>query len=378
MREVTTSTHDWKSAKQGEFRVRDRDSPVTKEGIIFRVYGYNHPPKRCVCDVEYAPEQIYRTGDPRAIRQSSSQFYYKFYVDGGLRFVSKNFPEYQLFFDPLQKKLVGLTSDQILELRKPEEKLSALLEGDLSHKDKLMRALQDIIDIVTSHSKLRSKDFGVFGSILHDFYNPDFSDLDFIIYGRENLRILRQTLKDLYRTRDTNLVNEFDDRAKWAKNRHWFFEDMTIWEFCELCKNKLIYSVYKPRTEGRDFKVEFEPVRDWSEIHEEYDPNSRIRRVGWITATAEILDDSDSFFIPSVYTIEQKRVIKGPSSYSIDRIVSFVEEFRGQAEVGQEVIVKGNLEEVEDSKGKHYQIVLSRVPDYYKQILKPLSSSDTH
>jgi predicted nucleotidyltransferase len=378
MREATASADQRRFGNQDEFRVRDRDAPVTKEGIIFRVYGYSHPSRGCVCDVEYAPGQIYRTDDPKAIRQSTSQRYYKFYVDGGLKFVSVNYPEYQLFFDPLQRKLVGLTFDQVVELRKPDEKLSALLDGDLSHGDKLMCALQDVIDLVVSHSKLHSKDFGVFGSVLHDFYNPDFSDLDFVVYGRENLGILRQTLKDLYCAQSPVLVNEFDDCTKWAKNRHWFFEDMTVSEFCLLCRNKLIYSIYEPRTLPRDFKVEFEPVKDWSEIHEEYDPHSRIRRVGWIAATAEILDDSDSFFIPSVYTIELKEVIKGPKSYPIDRIVSFVEEFRGQAEVGQEVMVKGNLEEVQDSKGKHYQIVLTRAPDYYKQVLKPSKSSSPH
>jgi predicted nucleotidyltransferase len=375
MRDTSTPVYEGNTARQVEFKVRDRDSPVTKEGLIFRVYGYDHPPCSCVCDVEYAPEQIYKTDDPRAIRQSPSQRYYKFYVDGGLKFVSKNYPGYQLFFTPLNRKLVGLTSDQIVELRKPEEKLSDLLERDLSREDKLMSSLQQVLDIVTDHSKLHSSDFGVFGSILHDFYNPDFSDLDFIVYGRSNLKVLRETLKDLYRTENLRLANEFDDSAKWAKNRHWFFKDMTISEFCEFCKNKLIYGIYKPITYGRDFKVEFEPVKDWSEIHDEYDPNSRIRKVGWISAIAEVLDDSDSFFTPSVYAIEPKKIIKGPGSYSIDRIVSFVEEFRGQARVGQEVIVKGNLEEIEDSKGKHYQIVLTRAPDYYKQVLKPSHSS---
>jgi predicted nucleotidyltransferase len=357
--------------------VRDRDSPVTKEGLIFRVYGYNHPARSCICDLEYAPENIYSTTDPRSVRRSSSRRYYKFYVDGGLQFVSKNYPEYQLFSSPLQRKLVGLASEQIVELRKPEEKLSSLLKQGFLHEDKLMDALQDVLDMVTNHSKLHTRDFGVFGSILHDFYHPDFSDLDFIVYGRGNLKVLRETMRDLYGARNSNLVNEFDDWRKWAENRHWFFKNMSLEEFCEFCRNKLIYCVYKPNNAGRDFKVEFEPVKNWNEIDEKYDPNSRIRRVGWISAIAEIMDDSDSFFIPSEYAIELKKTIKGPESYPVDRIVSFVEEFRGQAETGQEVIVKGNLEEVEDSKGKHYQITLTRAPDYYQQVLKPSSSSNT-
>lgn len=75
--------------------------------------------------------------------------------------------------------------------------------------------------------------------------------------------------------------------------------------------------------------------------------------------------------------IEMRRLIKGPNIGPIEKIISFVEEFRGQAEAGQEVMVKGNLEEVEDSTGKHYQITLTRTSDYYEQVLKPLSCSNT-
>ncbi len=377
MREITTAAYPKNLIEQADFRTRDRDSPVTSEGLIFRVYGYSHPRRSCVCDLEYAPEEIYSTDDHRSIRQSSSRRYYKFYVDGGLRFVAKNYPQYQVFSDPLQRRLVGLTSDQVVELRKPEEKLANLLKENSPRRDKLMRALQEVLDTIMNHSKLHLHDFGVFGSILHDFYHPDFSDLDLIVYGKRNLRSLRETLQDLYGTKSPNIVNEFDDWKKWAKGRHWFFRNISVDEFCKCCRRKLIYGVYGPANAGRDYKVEFEPVKDWSEINEKYDPNSRIRRLGWVSAIAEITDDSDSFFIPSVYTIEMRRLMKGPSIGPIEKIVSFVEEFRGQAEAGQEVIVKGNLEEVEDSKGKHYQITLTRTSDYYEQVLKPLSCSNT-
>jgi predicted nucleotidyltransferase len=360
------------------FRVRDRDSPVTKEGLIFRVYGYQHPPKGCVCDVEYAPEEIYRTDDPRSIRKSSSGNYYKFFVDGGLRFVAKNYPQYQLNYEPLQRRLVGLTSDQITELRKPEEKLVSLLERSQIHGDKLLHSLQDVLDILTEHSSLHVSDFGVFGSMLHDFYHVDFSDIDLVIYGRKATKILRDTLREIYRDRSLNLINEFDYWTEWAEGRHWFFRDISLKEFCERSKQKMIYSIYKPPNVGRDFKVEFEPVRGWSEIKKEYDSGARIRSVGWVRAIAEILDDSDSFFIPSIYTIEVIKLISGPHYGPIEKINSFVEEFRGQADVGEKVLVEGNLEEVNDARGRTYQVTLTRVPNYYKQVLKSVSSSDFH
>jgi predicted nucleotidyltransferase len=357
-------------------KVRDRDAPITREGLIFRVYGYSHPNQGCVCDVEYAPRGIYSTNDLRAVRESPSGRYYKFYVDGGLKFVAKKYPEYQLFFAPLQKKLVGLTLGQISKLRKPEEKLRSLLGKDQLNHDKLLIALQDVLDVVTTYSKLRPSDFGIFGSALHGFYHPEFSDLDFVVYGRRTSQILRETLREIYAHHKLNITNEFDEWTKWAEGRHWYFKDIAIRDFCEHCRRKMIYAVYKPEKLGRDFKVEFEPVRDWSEIKGQYDQDARIKNIGWIRAIAEVLDDTDSFFMPSLYRIEVRKILKGVNVGPIEQITSFVEEFRGQAEAGEKVIVEGNLEKVTDSKGEYYQITLTRSSNYYKQVLRPASSLD--
>nr|MDO8100370.1 nucleotidyltransferase domain-containing protein [Candidatus Njordarchaeota archaeon] len=289
--------------------------------------------------------------------------------------MADNYPQYQLFDKPLQTKLVGLTAEQIVELRRPEEKLNSLLEKNQSSGDKLLAALREVMDLVTSHSKLRQRDFGVFGSILHGFHHPEFSDLDFIVYGRRNAQILRETLRGIYDSPKLRLVNEFDDAKKWAEGRHWYFEDMPLEEFSELSKRKMIYGIYRSPKAKRNFKVEFEPVKEWAEINEKYDPDSRVRKIGWIRAIAEVLNDSDSFLMPSVYLIEVKKLLSGSSLGPIDHIISFVEEFRGQAEVGEKVLVEGSLEEVSDSEGRRYQITLTRTEDYYKQVLKPLPSS---
>ena len=355
-------------------KVRDRDAPVTMEGLIFRVYGYTHPTEGCVCDVEYAPENVYSTDDPRAIREASRGRYFKFYVDGGLRFVEEKYPQYQIFFAPLKKRIVGLTFRQMSELRKPEARLLSLLDRDESKRDKLLVSLQDVLDLVTSHSILRPSDFGVFGSILHGFYHPEFSDLDFVVYGRRASQILRDTLRDIYGKHRSKMTNEFDGWTKWAKGRHWYFKDLSIRDFCEICRRKMIYAIYKPEKLGRDFKVEFEPVKDWSEFKGQDDQESRIEKIGWIRAMGEVLDDVDSFFMPSIYQVEIKKILKGINVGPIQQIISFVEEFRGQAEVGEKVIVEGNLEKVTDSKGEYYQITLTRSSDYYRQVLRPVSS----
>ena len=84
--------------------LRDRDGIVTKEGLIFRVFGYSHPPDAYVCDAEYASANIFTSNDPRAPRTGGNGVFYKFYNDEGWKLVSKNYAQYTIFHEMLGRK----------------------------------------------------------------------------------------------------------------------------------------------------------------------------------------------------------------------------------------------------------------------------------
>ena len=86
---------------------------------------------------------------------------------------------------------------------------------------------------------------------------------------------------------------------------------------------------------------------------------------------AEVKEDKEAPFIPSVYEIEPREVIEGPEEASqVTRVISYVEEFRKQAMVNELVLVEGNLEKATTSAGNFYQIALTWCPRYYEQVLK--------
>lgn len=351
-------------------KVRDKDAPLSQEGIIFRVYGYNHPPNACICDVEYAPETIYQAVEPKAVRTGLPIKYYKFYADGGLRFVQEKYSQYQLFYEPLQRLLVGMNENQIAVLRKPDQKLEEILGKE--PKDSLMKALRKVLDLILNHSKLKPSDFGVFGSLLHGFYNLKYSDLDYIIYGRKKIEELVEVLRDFYSNREGILMNEFDFFDERAEQKNWRFENYTLEEYAWYEKRKSIYAVHDSKELGRRVKIEFEPVRAWNEIINEYHPDTRITCGGWIRAKAIIKDDKDSYFMPAIYPIEILEFIKGDKADNIKRVVTYVEEYKMQVKKDEEVIVEGMLEEVQTPKKTYHQITLSHIPGkkYYKQVLK--------
>jgi predicted nucleotidyltransferase len=347
-------------------KLRDRDAILTKDGIIFRVYGYIHPSGAYVCDPEYASPTVFRSTNPRARRGENEPLYYKFFADEGLKLILNKFPQYTIFYEPLQKCLVGVNEDDILEVRKPDVGLQQVLAKEPD--DVLLKALQDLFTRVSSKSGLKEKDFGVFGSLLHGFYHPNFSDLDFIVYGKENMNRLCEALETLYRE-DPSLRNEFD-HMKAVETKDWKFVNYSLKEYLWHQRRKMIYAYFDSEDAGRVVKAEFEPVKAWTENVNVYNPFTRIFHVGWIKAVAEITDDEDAPFIPSIYQIEVKDVLDGLKVDDITRIFSYMEEFRMQAKRGEQVLVEGNLEKVVNGTNVFHQITLSYGPRYYEQTLK--------
>jgi len=351
-------------------KLRDRDAIITADNIIFRVYGYFHPYDAYVCDPEYASATIYKSMDPRAPRGKRKPVCYKFYADEGLQFVREKYSRYTLFYEPLQKRLVGVPRAYIMKTRKPDKGFRRLIERQ--PRDGLLKALHKVYSLVASRSGLSEKDFGVFGSLLHGFYHPEFSDIDLIVYSREKLRRLGEMLEDFYRE-EGPLRNEFESE-KAVEGKLWKFVNYSPKEYLWHQQRKMIYALFKDAEWARIIKIEFEPVKDWKEICNEYNPNAQVIKKGWIKAVARIANDQDAPFIPSIYKIEPIEILEGPKVENVQRILSYVEEFRMQAEKDELVYVEGNLEEVITPTRTFHQITLTYCPRYYEQVLKILQT----
>jgi predicted nucleotidyltransferase len=356
-------------------RLRDRDSVLTHEGLLFRVFGYNHPSNVYFCDAEYASAKIFRSLDPRAPREGKGGFFYKFYNDEGMKLVAKKYPHHIFFHEMLGLELVGIAEKDISKVHLPQERLVELLKQ--GPPDELLAAMERTLNIATSNSGLSSGDFGVFGSMLHDFHHPKYSDIDFTIYGKEQNEKLRQTLQELYKDKVSGLSNEFASDSV-MDGKRWLFTNFDVKDFIWHQRRKQIYGLYDDRKfSGRVIKAEFEPVKAWNEIINEYNPRHCITRRGWVKIRARVTADDDGPFIPSVYGIEPLEVLEGPrAAGEVTRVFSYMEEFRQQVHKDEEIIVEGNLEEVQtpepDAEGCFYQVTLTYCPRYYDQVLKVL------
>jgi predicted nucleotidyltransferase len=356
-------------------KLRDRDGILTKEGLIFRVFGYNHPPNVYLCDAEYASSRIFQSTDPRAPREGKNGLFYKFYNDEGMKLVAKKYSQYMHFHEMLGLELVGVKDQDVLEVHQPQQRLAELLNQGPT--DELLAAMERTLKIATTSSGLSTGDFGVFGSMLHAFHHPKYSDIDFTIYGKQENAKMRQTLQELYADPSSGLTNEFaSDHV--MDGKRWLFTNFDVKDFIWHQRRKQIYGLYDDRKHsGRVIKAEFEPVKDWNEIVNEYNPRHCITKRGWAKIKARVTSDGDGPFIPSVYGIEPIEVLEGPQSAAeVTRVFSYMEEFRQQVQKDETIIVEGNLEEYQtpepDSEGCFHQITLTYCPRYYDQVLKAL------
>jgi predicted nucleotidyltransferase len=350
-------------------RFRDRDAPVIPTGLIFRTYGYDHPRDSCFCDLEYASENVYQTDNPKALRDGPPTKYYKFYLDGGLKFAMSQDPPYQILHRPLNKMMAGVKEEQLAYVMRPEEMLEELLKSD---GDPLIETAREVLELVTDSSSLKLRDFGVFGSLAHGFHNPRYSDIDLIVYGIEELKELRATLEMLYG--EGSLRNEFEDWTPQDPPIHWNFTNYSKDEYGPSQIRKLIFAKYSSEGLGRDVNVEFEPVRNWDEINNEYETTEGIEVLGRVEAIGEITSGDEGGFMPSIYPVELKKINIDIDCDKILRIVSFVKEFRLQLEAEETALIKGNLERVETRDGEFHQITLSYGPGYFDQVLRAIEA----
>ncbi|MEM4699672.1 MAG: nucleotidyltransferase domain-containing protein [Candidatus Nezhaarchaeales archaeon] len=342
--------------------LRDRDAIESPEGVVFRVYGYDHPREAYICDVEYAHESVYRSPEARAVREGPRGRYYKFYEDEGLRFVKQRFPHYTIVHRAL-KEVVVAVGRGVGEVRRADERLAELLAAAA---DPLVDGLRGLLDLIESQSRLRPRDFGVFGSLQHGFHHPLYSDIDLVVYGRGALEELRRFLSEAYAA-GSSLRNEFEDPPK---PRRWRFQSYAFEEYVQHQRKKLIYGLFKHEGLGRWVKVEFEPVRAWGEVVNEYEEYSDVAREGMVAIVARVTDDRDSGFMPSIYPVEVEEVVEGPrSALEVERVVSYVEEFRLQAAKDDVVFVRGWLERL-SGRRELLQVVLTRRERYYEQVMK--------
>jgi len=343
---------------------RDRDNLETIEGYFFCVINSIHPEDRVIAYLKYVPDPSGKWGRENKKLRRALPNYTMHDLMETFKFLENNHPEYLYYSFVMSIKMSAVPLNRILTHFKPEEKLSQLIQ--MEKPDDLQRKVIDLTNLISDESGVSLEFFGVTGSILLDIHQ-DFSDIDLIIYGKKNSESVKETLKQIYENQDFP-IRRFDEERirEWCLSKARMYP-LTYEEAARIFEKRWNRGIFR----GTLFSVH--PVKLEGENNEKY--GDRIfKPEGMIKIEAAVSDASEADFLPSVYKVEDVRVIEGRKVEEISEVASYEGLYGGLAEKGERILCYGKLEKVIDKRtGEQYHRVLIGSKEAEgKDYIKPL------
>lgn len=317
----------------------------TWDGGIYDVKGYVHPPGKVVAFIKYAPSR-------RAERFKNGVGYERIYaLESRLSYLQRFKPQYLIFDEVFGRVMVEVPLSDVKEHYLPEAKLQALRRREFL--DRVEADALDLIRKVKETSGVSWFDMGVSGSILLDMHN-DLSDVDLVIYGKENCL---KAYEALLAMRERGLTRAYQGRLLEKLHEVRSMENPTAFElFKALEGGKVLEGTYGKR----EYFVRM--LKRPEECGETYG-DRRYRRIEEAHVQGVVVDDGESIFTPCRYVVELEKPARGAKQIAI---TSFRGRFTELARVGEAVEAHGVLEEVLSRQGVYYQLLLDAKGGFLK------------
>jgi len=313
---------------------------VTEEGFIFNVFGYEHPNNRVFAFLKYIPARFKKLFNVEFLKRTwkygATELFRaeKLYTAGNyqafLRTFRDRFPDFVYYCPYRKKELISAPLNSIKRVYVPSECLRSL--ESLEYRDELQEATADFIKLLSSESGIGIEDFGVHGSVALDMHTAR-SDIDIVVYGAENFRMLEKTVGKLVKT--GTLSYQSNNRLDAARR-------------------------FKGRYKNRIFM--YNAIRKPEEINTKYGSFSYLPIIP-VRFVCKVKDDGEAMFRPATYKIEDYRPADSGSELEKDKIpvqvVSMIGCYRNVARQGDKIRVSGMLECVENLEtGKSFNQVV--------------------
>jgi predicted nucleotidyltransferase len=230
----------------------------------------------------------------------------------------KNFPDY-LYYCPFRnKELISSPISSIKTVYVPRDCLKALQR--VKKPDELQTIALELLEVISKQSGVSLTDFGIHGSIALNMHAPE-SDIDFVVYGTENFRVVEQAIAELVNGGKLSYIS--GNRIEAARRFQGRFKGK-IWMFNATKAAGQIKNDY-----GMFRYVPIAPVR----------------------FQCTVTDDTETMYRPATYMVSNYKPLDAGSELPIDkipdRVVSNIGCYRNIARTGSEIKVAGTLERVE-------------------------------
>ena len=272
---------------------RDKEYIRTKEGLLFNVLGYEHPPGRVACHLRYVENEKRSDSYQQAVTFLLAK--HPAYVDSGF---------------------ISVATEDIVECFRPDESLRGIFDNE--HRSSVQSSAVELTEFLSKQLLIPRESFGVTDSLCWGGAHDD-SDVDLVVYDAANARKILDAEFRLFELPELTLFPQ----SIFVTPHEPVMEDA---EFAQLCCRKNTLGYFKERR----FSLRAIRARDEIPLAAEWKPVEPIQLQTRIAARDE------SLFFPAVYQTECGLPL-----------TCFWMLYEGVFHVGESVEVRGMLERSE-------------------------------
>jgi len=340
----------------------------TVDGFQCKSYASEHPDGYVIVKPKYIPANAIK-GEGLKYRflfetclVRFNQFAKKEKLIGYVKQFREKFPDY-VYDCPLHKNWFYVVPiDKIKKVHDGRKGLQEFLKVPRKDLDEYLTLVRDLIEFLVG-SGVDSKKLGITHSTLLGNYTPGKSDIDIIIYGKDNGWKILDYLKIAKH-----------EKLKWKTDKEWaeYYQEHRTSESSHFTEEEYVKHMARKRYEGMFGETVFtlftseEPEETWFKWGEEkYEP------VGLATVKGKVIDHYNSHVRPGFYEIEGELIDgdhekpKIEEGIPIKRVVTYSIPFVQQALTGEKINACGLLEKVIPKTGESYYRVVVGYFDAY-------------
>ncbi|MGR8942163.1 MAG: hypothetical protein ACU83P_11300, partial [Gammaproteobacteria bacterium] len=256
-------------------------------------------------------------------------------------FLRRHHPHYLHYSPVLDAYLHAVEVGRVARRHNPRQRLQQIMQS--GSQDPVERDVLALAELLRQQG-VDLERIGITGSVLVGV-QKNASDIDLVCYGREAFHHCRASVRALIEQNRLQDLSDSHWRESYRRRNCSLDFEAYVWHEKRKFNKALV--------NGRKF--------DLSLIeHQEPDNTGAYQKLGPITLTCRIADDTRAFDYPAVYRIEHQ---------SIAAIVCFTATYTGQAGKGEWVEVSGMLEQNEqgaqqivvgssrEARGEHIRVV---------------------
>ena len=283
-----------------------KDFIETAEGLIFAVVKNGVEQNKVLCFLRY----VYLDNHWQKVGTAQAN-----------QLLKKHYPQYLHYSKVLDASLHAVNAEQIVQHYQPKQRLQELLDlPGFKNLEGLDQVCTDLIALcqLFQQAGVDLNHVGVTGSLLIGTQKSS-SDIDLVIYNRASFQQARQATESLIK----------DHKLHALTQQNW--TDAFQRRDCELNFADYVWHEQRKYNKGmiNQHKFDLSLLEETLEITEPYS------KLGAVTLTVQISDDSYSFDYPARFSLLHPK---------IKTILCFTATYNGQAQAGEWVEVAGQLE----------------------------------